>query len=296
VAPDIAIWQNAGSGEGWGFYVDGVASGDAIFSGYSNGTSSPVFRTTRTTKRLGIAGTGSPSYTLDVNGDIGLPFNSVVQLRRDLAGWTTIGNKVNMDGLIDETLLQHRIDATDRYITIGGRPSAAGTLTRMMSFHMGTGAIGVGVTKGDSTSLIEFASTSKFVLLPRMTQAQRNTITNRIATGNSSGTIAAGSGYTEGVYNNIALTGGSGSGARATIGVNVAGQVGGVTITVSGTGYQIGDVLTATGFGGGSGFTFTVTIMVVVAGSTFYCTDCTASDSSTGVEQTWNGTTWKNKW
>lgn len=31
-------------------------------------------------------------------------------------------------------------------------------------------------------------------------------------------------------------------------------------------------------------------------GWTLFCTDCTADDSSTGVEQTYNGSVWKNKW
>ncbi len=31
-------------------------------------------------------------------------------------------------------------------------------------------------------------------------------------------------------------------------------------------------------------------------GLTLYCTDCTATDASTGVFQTYNGTTWKNHW
>jgi len=31
-------------------------------------------------------------------------------------------------------------------------------------------------------------------------------------------------------------------------------------------------------------------------GLTLYCTDCTATDSSTGVQQVWNGSTWKNAW
>jgi len=31
-------------------------------------------------------------------------------------------------------------------------------------------------------------------------------------------------------------------------------------------------------------------------GLTLYCTDCTATDTSTGVMQTYNGTTWKNNW
>lgn len=32
------------------------------------------------------------------------------------------------------------------------------------------------------------------------------------------------------------------------------------------------------------------------AGTTIYCTDCTATDASTGVVQTYNGSTWKNHW
>lgn len=31
-------------------------------------------------------------------------------------------------------------------------------------------------------------------------------------------------------------------------------------------------------------------------GETIYCTDCTATDASTGVMQTYNGSTWKNNW
>lgn len=34
----------------------------------------------------------------------------------------------------------------------------------------------------------------------------------------------------------------------------------------------------------------------LVAGATVYCSDCTASDASTGVVQTYNGSTWKNHW
>ena len=33
-----------------------------------------------------------------------------------------------------------------------------------------------------------------------------------------------------------------------------------------------------------------------LAGRTIYCSDCTATDSSTGVTQTYNGSTWKNHW
>lgn len=32
------------------------------------------------------------------------------------------------------------------------------------------------------------------------------------------------------------------------------------------------------------------------AGYIIYCSDCTATDSSTGVQQVYNGSTWKNAW
>lgn len=69
-----------------------------------------------------------------------------------------------------------------------------------------------------------------------------------------------GSLYTTGTYTNVALNGGAGSGAQATV-IVTGGAVVTVTITATGTGYQIGDVLTvlAASVGGtGSGFTGTV--------------------------------------
>ena len=37
-------------------------------------------------------------------------------------------------------------------------------------------------------------------------------------------------------------------------------------------------------------------IVGIQAGDTIFCTDCTANDSSTGVLQTYNGSSWKNLW
>jgi len=82
------------------------------------------------------------------------------------------------------------------------------------------------------------------------------------------GTITPGSGYVNGVYNNVPLTGGSGANAEATIAV-VGGQVVTVTLTARGAGYQVGDVLSATtaslGGGGGSGFSIPVTAIYAQA-------------------------------
>lgn len=57
------------------------------------------------------------------------------------------------------------------------------------------------------------------------------------------GAITAGSGYTNGTYTNVALVGGTGAGAFATVTV-AGGVVTAVTITQPGQGYTAGDVLT----------------------------------------------------
>jgi hypothetical protein len=75
------------------------------------------------------------------------------------------------------------------------------------------------------------------------------------------GAITAGSGYTNGTYNNVPLTGGSGANATATVVVS-GGVVTSVTITLRGASYVIGNVLSAsnTNLGGtGAGFAIPVT-------------------------------------
>lgn len=69
----------------------------------------------------------------------------------------------------------------------------------------------------------------------------------------SLGTIEGGSGYTDDTYTDVALTGGTGTGAKATI-VVANGAVTEVTITKDGKGYAVGDELTANVGGTGSGF------------------------------------------
>ena len=72
--------------------------------------------------------------------------------------------------------------------------------------------------------------------------------------------LVGGSAYTAGTYTNVALTGGSGTLARATI-VVLGGVVTTVTITVAGINYVAGDTLSATAAtigGTGSGFSIKV--------------------------------------
>ena len=74
------------------------------------------------------------------------------------------------------------------------------------------------------------------------------------------GAITAGSGYTPGTYTGVALTGGTGTGATATIVVNGDGTVhaGGVTLVSGGSGYTVGDSLTNVLAGGGTLFAVAV--------------------------------------
>ena len=91
------------------------------------------------------------------------------------------------------------------------------------------------------------------------------------------GAITPGSGYVDSSYVNVPLTGGSGYGATADIGV-VGGQVTSVTIVLRGAAYEIGDVLSAsnTNLGGtGSGFSIPV--------SAIYAQAIEMSDAATGT-------------
>ena len=80
------------------------------------------------------------------------------------------------------------------------------------------------------------------------------TRTNLDAIVDTTGTFAAGSGYTDGSYTNVALTGGAGSGVTVDFTVSGGAVQAGFSINCPGTGYTSGVALT---FPGGTGGTFT---------------------------------------
>lgn len=103
-------------------------------------------------------------------------------------------------------------------------------------------------------------------------------LTGSIQNSGAAGAISAGaisnsgSSYTPGTYTNVPLTGGSGTGARATIvvtngGFFVGGYITSVTITNNGTGYTNGNILSAASadLGGGGGFAWTVSAVSAAA-------------------------------
>lgn len=75
-------------------------------------------------------------------------------------------------------------------------------------------------------------------------------------------TITPGSGYTDDVYPNVALTGGTGSGAIANVTVS-GGMVTSVVFVSGGINYSAGDVLTGT-VAGGTGWSLTVNTLYMV--------------------------------
>jgi hypothetical protein len=135
-----------------------------------------------------------------------------------------------------------------------------------------SGAVGAAVVSGLSNSRWQhaiFNAGSGNVLLavngadaPRVYDGGTQGAVNLISLANG------GSGYVNGTYTNVSLTGGSGSGAKATIVVGGT-AVTSVTITTQGSAYHVSDTLSASNASlGGSGSGLSITVLTIGGWST----------------------------
>lgn len=164
-----------------------------------------------------------------------------------------------------------------------GGPLVAGAITAGSGYTNGSYA-GVSLAGGQGSGAIVDITVAggavTTVLVGAGGQNYRlgDVLTADLGGGVGAASLAGGSGYTDGSYTAIPLTGGAGSGAVATIVVS-GGAVTSVTITTPGQQYEIGDVLSASTLylGAGTGFTYTVTAIAVGSGFTYAVTEIGSS-------------------
>lgn len=111
------------------------------------------------------------------------------------------------------------------------------------------------VSQQDTFFIFNNPGTNEFYLsLSNVTFDMLTGTTGRILAGSIA---AGGSGYTDGSYSGVSMTGGTGTGATADITVS-GGAVTAVTLVDPGAGYALNDTLSASGIGSGSGFAYAV--------------------------------------
>lgn len=121
------------------------------------------------------------------------------------------------------------------------------------------GITGATTVKDAEDAIYAIALADKAVTTNSIGRATRvEVVQGRILTLN---TLVGGTLYTAGTYNGVSLTGGTGTGATANIVVGGGGAVTSVTLVSGGSGYDVGEILSAAAAnigGTGSGFSIRV--------------------------------------
>lgn len=264
---------------------------DASGTGYIDGTYNNVVLT-------GGSGTGATATVVISGGSV-----TIVQLTNPGENYT-IGDALGLTASMGE------INTTT--ITSGGSGYPNGTYTGVpLTGGSGTGAIAtVTVTSGAVTNLVftnqgtnytvgDILSSSVAYLggtgsgFTAMVDTLVTTGSESPYSGIGATTLTdGGTGYVPGIYTGVPLTGGSGTGAVATITVNGSGIVSTAVLTNFGVNYIIGDALSAsnTSLGGtGSGLVLTVSslngngfdyVVGTIAGAGFDPTDIASKTGS----------------
>lgn len=227
---------------------------------------------------------------------------SFFNIQEATSNYTVANNSIHWSTIMNPSLNNTTTDHFGTYIVLG--------MTPIITSQNGVRVLNITNTVGDNlfntTSGRTFAgyddlangysavlggnSVHQGFLPPRMTTAGRDSIGYI-----SSVTISGGSWTVPPV---ISFSGGTGTGAKGVCYI-VTGTTIGVYISDHGIGYKTSSTVTGTLTGGtGSGGTVTVNQSGPDNGLQIFCTDCTATDASTGVLQTWSSSasSWKNSW
>jgi hypothetical protein len=214
-----------------------------------------------TTEQLFVA--NIPTFVQEAEERI---YNSVQipALRKNVTGTLTSGNKylsLPNDWLSTYSLAIINADGTYEYLLNKDvnyirqafpSPTDTGTPTHYGLFGSQYSATNeLSLILGPTPNASYNAELHYFYYPPTIVQGQISLIS----------VTTVGSLYVPGVYENVSLTGGSGSGATATIVVNSSGAVSSVTLNEGGQFYVVSNILsasTASLGGAGSGFTATV--------------------------------------
>jgi len=230
-------------------------------------------------------GQGALRYLTSTSGNIGIGVSAGAQYSGP-SNMTQVNSSIFIGNntLASSNSLSNMIVIGTSAVSLGSNTTVIGNSTTTNTILAGKLTVGT-LALADTSAALDVPSTTKAFLPPRMTTTQRITITSGITTA----TRAAGTGYTNGTYTANALTGGTGTGATATLTI-AGGAVTSAIFVSKGTGYNIGDILTGTSIGAGSGFTLTVTALTYTAeGSVVY-------DLTLHKLYGWDGTTWNAAW
>jgi hypothetical protein len=175
---------------------------------------------------------------------------------------------------------------------LGSHTQVYGNSSHLQAFMAGrfTSATGV-IMETPAFAQTYIRSRTRGFIPPQMTQAQRDAMTLTSSPIDYITITAGGTGYTPGIYT-WTTTGGGGTGATGTITVGGPGGITAISVLDYGRGYTSNPTLSFSA-GAGSGATFNVQI-VNANGLTIFCEDCTATDGSTGVFQTYSSSSWRN--
>ena len=225
-----------------------------------------------TTEQLFVA--NIPRFVQEAEDRI---YNSVQlpSLRKNVTGTLTSGNKylsLPNDWLSTYSLAVINTDGTYEYLLNKDvnyirqafpSPTDTGTPTHYALFGSQYSATNeLSLILGPTPDASYNAELHYFYYPPTIVQGQITLIAS----------TTVGSLYVPGTYKEVSLTGGSGSGATATIVINSSGAVSSITLNDGGQFYVVGDVLSASTSslgGAGSGFTATVTGVSNSAGTSW---------------------------